>query len=458
MKKVWVVFLILFILPCQALADMTGAEAPDFSLQDINGNNISLAKYSGKVLMLVHFNTYCHSCREEVPKVNSIVQKYKNLQVIGVAIGNDKEEVAEFKKNFSPEYNLVPDPQKQIYTKYFVRTVPLIDIIDRTGTIRYRGKLPAEAELAPLMEKTIAEKEVTVGTALWSRPPDFTLKNTVGKPFHLYESLGKNTITLGFFSIHTEGVQKAIEILKTVYSRYKREDLDIIRIAVGDSLADVENFRKKYYVNFPVYVDENREVAKLYGVESPPKLFIVNKKGLIRYVQDQFSLDNLNAVLAKVTSYYREELPDNLLMDYVRKAAPGLKKFEKIAIGDNQTVFVGAANSGEKIFVRQVFKDVFCDVCTNVHFVYSFDQSGKIKNIVLVESIDLYGVPISADDYLHRVIQKADQKLPLRLKKDVDAITGATQSCKLILEGLNETPQILSALKAHQSTVNKITE
>ncbi len=77
---------------------------------------------------------------------------------------------------------------------------------------------------------------------------------------------------------------------------------------------------------------------------------------------------------------------------------------------------------------------------------------------MLVESIDLYGVPISADDYLHRVIQKADQKLPLRLKKDVDAITGATQSCKLILEGLNETPQILSALKVHQSTMNKITE
>ena len=458
MKKAWVVFLILFMLPCQALANMTGAEAPDFSLQDINGNTISLAKYSGKVLMLVHFNTYCHSCREEVPKVNSIVQKYKNLQVIGVAIGNDKEEVAEFKKAFNPAYDLVPDPQKQIYTKYFVRTVPLIDIIDRTGTIRYRGKLPAEAELAPLMEKTIAEKEVTVGTALWRRPPDFTLKNTVGKPFHLYESLGKNTITLGFFSIHSEGVQKAIEIFKTLYSRYKREDLDIIRIAIGDSLEDVENFRKKYYVNFPVYVDENREVAKLYGVESPPKLFIVNKKGLIRYVQDQFSLDNLNAVLAKVTSYYREELPDNLLMDYIHKAAPGAKKFEKITMGDDQTVYVGVAENGEKIFVRQVFKDVFCDVCTNVHFVYSFDQSGKIKNIVLVESIDLYGVPISADDYMHRVIQKANQKLPLRLKKDVDAITGATQSCKLILEGLNETPQILSALKVHQSTMNKITE
>lgn len=456
MKNAWVIFLILFLLPCRALADMTGAEAPDFSLQDINGSTVSLAKFSGKVLMLVHFNTYCYSCREDVSKINSIVQKYKTLQVVGIAIGNDKEELVEFKKNFNPAYDLVPDPQKEIYAKYFVRTVPLIDIIDRTGTIRYRGKLPQDAELASLMEKAIEEKEVSVGTELWTQPPDFTLKNTDGKPFHMYESIGKNTIALGFFSIRSEGVQKAIETLKTVYNRYKREDLDIIRVAVGDSLEDIKNFRKKYYINFPVYVDEHGEVARLYGVASLPKVFIINKKGLIRYVQDQFSLDNLSVALAKIVSYYREELPDNLLMDYVRKAAPGVKKFEKINIGDNQIVYAGTAENGDRIFVRQVFKDVFCDVCTNVHFVYSFDQSGKIKNIVLVEPIDFYGVPVAADDYLHQIIQKTGRKLPLKLKQDVDALTGATQSCKLILEGLNETPQTLSALKTRQNTVHKI--
>jgi len=320
--------------------------------------------------------------------------------------------------------------------------------------------LPAEAELAPVMEKAIAEKQVSIGAALWNRPPDFTLNNTDGKPFHLYESIGKKTITLTFLSVRSEGVQKAIEILKTLYSRYKREDLDIIRIAVGDSLEDVKSFRKKYYVNYPVCVDEHGEVAKLYGVVTDPKLsiisnkvFIINKKGLIRYVQDQISLDNLNAVLAKVTSYYREELPDNLLMDYIRTAAPGVKKFEKIMMGDEQTVYAGIAENREKLLVREVFKDVFCDVCTNVHFVYSFDEKGKIKSIVLIESVDLYGVPIAAEDFLKRVIEKTDQKLPLKLKKDVDALTGATQSCKLILEGLNETPQVLSALKAHETAV-----
>ncbi|MCK7467838.1 MAG: TlpA family protein disulfide reductase [Desulfosudis oleivorans] len=144
---------------------------------------MSLSRLSNTVVMLVHFNTYCHSCREEVPKINSIVRKYKNLRVIGIAIANDPEEVAEFKKNFKPDYELVPDPQKELYTKYAVRTVPLVDIIDRTGTIRYRGGVPADAEIAPIMDQVLKEKETAVGAALWNKPPDFTLKNSEGEPF-----------------------------------------------------------------------------------------------------------------------------------------------------------------------------------------------------------------------------------------------------------------------------------
>ena len=309
MIKILIAFIAALFFSGAALADMTGVEAPDFSLQDIDGNPVSLSRLSNTVVMLVHFNTYCHSCREEVPKINSIVRKYKNLRVIGIAIANDPEEVAEFKKNFKPDYELVPDPQKELYTKYAVRTVPLVDIIDRTGTIRYRGGVPADAEIAPIMDQVLKEKETAVGAALWNKPPDFTLKNSDGETFHLYDNIGSKTIALGFFSVRYEGIHKAIEILKTVYSRYKRDDLDIIRIAVGDSIEEVKAFRKKYYVNFPIYLDEKGEVAKQYGVSQPPKLFIINKKGAIRYVNDQISLDNLMAIFTKVKSYYMEELP-----------------------------------------------------------------------------------------------------------------------------------------------------
>jgi len=42
------------------------------------------------------------------------------------------------------------------------------------------------------------------------------------------------------------------------------------------------------------------------------------------------------------------------------------------------------------------------------------------------------------------------------LRKDIDALTGATQSCKLILEGLNETPKILESLGEYRAVLDKM--
>jgi peroxiredoxin len=456
MHKGLMAVLVLVLIPHGAMGGMLGAEAPDFSLRDLKGNPVSLSGFSGTPVVIFHFNTYCHSCREEVPIINRLQKEHKGVQLVGIAIGNDERETREFKASFKAEFLLVPDPQKEVYENYFVHTVPLIDIVDRTGTIRYRGKFPGDVEFRSIIEKIVEEREVMVGAQLWNRPPDFTLPGDQGETFRLYDVLGKNTVLLGFVSVRDEMIHQFIEIMKSRYSRYKREDVDIVRIAVKDSLEEVREFRKKYHVNFPMLVDEKGKVADLYGVTDPPKVFIMNKKGRIRYVNEEIRLDNLVSRLAKVKSYIMEELPEELLEGYLEKAAPEVEGFDKVIIGDDQIVYVGTSQDNKKILAREVFKDVLCDVCTNIHFVYSFDQRGRIRNIALIESIDLYGVPIDATDFLKRVIEKANQKLPLRLREDVDALSGATQSCKLILEGLNETPDILASLEAYQDALATI--
>jgi len=455
MKNIWIVVILLFCFPQRAPCDMFGTAAPDFSLKDLEGNTVSLSQFSGKPVLLIHLNTYCHTCREEVPLFNKIYREHKDIQVIAIVIGNDNEETRTFKKSFKAEFLLLPDPQQEVYKKYFVHRVPLVDVIDKTGTIRYRGKIGVYAEFASVMEKIIKEKEV-VGASLWNKPPDFTLVSTEGESFHLYDSIGEKTILVTFLSVRDIFTRQIIEVMKSVYSRYKREDIEILRIAVKNNREEITKFKKDYYVKFPILVDKRGDVAKLYNVTEIPTTFVINKKGKIRYVNTKTSLDTLNAVLTKLKSYFREELPKELLRNYLGKVAPGVKKFEKIIIGDNQVIYVGTLEDNTKILTRRVFKDVLCDVCTNVHFVYSFDPKGQIKNIVLIESIDLYGEPIDAENFLQRVIKKTHQKLPLKLRKDIDALTGATQSCKLILEGLNETPKILESLGEYRAVLDEM--
>ena len=140
MKNIWIAVILLFSFSQSAQCDMLGTAAPDFSLKDLEGNIVSLSHFSGKPVLLIHLNAYCHPCRLEVPLFNKIYREYKDIQVIAIAIGNDNEETLTFKKNFKAEFLLLSDPQQEVYKNYFVRTVPLVDVIDRTGTIRHRGK------------------------------------------------------------------------------------------------------------------------------------------------------------------------------------------------------------------------------------------------------------------------------------------------------------------------------
>lgn len=433
---------------------MVGSDAPDFSLTDLQGNLLQLSKVRDKPVMLVHMQVYCHTCREEIPLINQIYREYKNVYVMALAIGNDKAEVSEFVKLFHPEFPILPDPRKQILQKYFITTVPLIDLIDKTGTIRYRGKLDSLSGFKGILEDLLKDKEL-VGSDLWNKPPDFTLPNSEGGEFHLGDHLGTKTLLLSFFSPRDETVHQVIEIMKAFYAKYKREDIDLVRVAVGSTAEEVNLFKRRYYVNFPILVDVDGKVAQLYQARGSLRSFIINKSGRIRFVASQVSLGNIEPILRKARTYFREELPEEELFDYVKKAAPEAKWFLKIHFG-GYTLYYGQTREGEKLFVREVFKDILCDVCTNIHYVYSFDPSGKAKNIVMIENIDVYGMPVEGRDFLDRIVALSSPQKPLQLKKDIDGITGATQSSKLILEGINETPEILEALKKHQDLVKDI--
>jgi len=449
--------LLLLTVPRIVLGDIVGEAAPEFSMEDVDGNVVSLSSLSDKTLMLFHFNTYCHTCRQEVPTINKIQQNYPDMKVVGVAIGNDKKEVETFRKSFKSEYTILPDPEQNLYREYFVHTVPLIDIIDKTGTIRYRGKITNYADFEAVMKGLLEEKQV-IGPNLWNQAPDFTLKNTRGEPFQLYDITEEKTVLVTFLSVKDKTIRQIVEIMKSLFSKYKREDLEMVRIAVNDSIQDVEAFKGKYHVKFPILVDPDGQVAARYGAVNLPRTFIINKKGKIRFVSDQIAIGNLMSILTKVKSYFKEELPDEELATFIAKTEPDMKGFTKVTLEDDREVYVSTANKGkDKVIVRQVFKDVLCDVCTNVHFVYSFDQTGKIRNIVLVESIDLYGEPINADEFLQRLLDTTSKKqLPIKLRKDIDGLTGATQSCKLIIEGINETSEVLVLLDKYRDVMTKI--
>jgi len=83
--------------------------APPFLLHDLDGNVISTAAWQGKVVIVNFWATWCPPCREEIPILISLSEKYKDdLLVIGISVDDGPPaDVKEFARRIGVNYPIV---------------------------------------------------------------------------------------------------------------------------------------------------------------------------------------------------------------------------------------------------------------------------------------------------------------------------------------------------------------
>jgi thiol-disulfide isomerase/thioredoxin len=79
----------------KADSSRAGVPAPDFTLKDPGGKDVSLAQYRGKVVLVDFWATWCDPCRVEIPWLIAMQQKYsaKGFTVLGVALDEEGRKV-----------------------------------------------------------------------------------------------------------------------------------------------------------------------------------------------------------------------------------------------------------------------------------------------------------------------------------------------------------------------------
>jgi cytochrome c biogenesis protein CcmG, thiol:disulfide interchange protein DsbE len=74
--------------------------APDLKVKDLNGRELSLEAYKGKVVLLNFWATWCGPCRAEIPSLIRIQEAYRDrLQIIGMDVDDDEEQLHAFVKD-----------------------------------------------------------------------------------------------------------------------------------------------------------------------------------------------------------------------------------------------------------------------------------------------------------------------------------------------------------------------
>jgi thiol-disulfide isomerase/thioredoxin len=111
--------------------------APDFKAKDLDGREIGLEAYQGKVILLNFWASWCGPCRAEIPGLIELQNKYKDrLQIIGMVVDDDDEqEIREVVKSESVNYP-VAFTTPQVRMDYGgIAALPTVFVINAEGRV-----------------------------------------------------------------------------------------------------------------------------------------------------------------------------------------------------------------------------------------------------------------------------------------------------------------------------------
>jgi peroxiredoxin len=132
--------------------------APDFTLRTMDGPNLRLQEQRGRVVMINFWATWCGPCRQEMPHLNRLHEKYRasGFVLLGVNVDDDTRNAADVAAKLGLKFPVLLDTDKKVSRLYDLATMPSTVLIDRDGKVRYlnRGYLAGHEDT---YEKQIRE-------------------------------------------------------------------------------------------------------------------------------------------------------------------------------------------------------------------------------------------------------------------------------------------------------------
>jgi len=107
------------------------------NLKDLNGNNISLSDFNGKIVFLNFWTTWCPTCRIEMPSMEKLHQKLKNkdFAMVTINLQESASQVKAFFKEFKLTFTALMDSNGEVGASFGIRAIPTTYILDKTGRI-----------------------------------------------------------------------------------------------------------------------------------------------------------------------------------------------------------------------------------------------------------------------------------------------------------------------------------
>ena len=116
--------------------------APDFTLFDLDGKDVTLSDLRGKRVVLNFWATWCPPCEAEMPHMQKYYEKFAeedNVEIVGVNLmyaQETVERVEKFVENYNITFPILYEIDESVASQYEIITIPSTFMIDTEGRVQ----------------------------------------------------------------------------------------------------------------------------------------------------------------------------------------------------------------------------------------------------------------------------------------------------------------------------------
>jgi len=118
--------------------------APDFTLKNLDGREVSLSDYRGQVVLINLWASWCPPCRREMPSMQALYDRFSrdDFTILAVAAPNPPRETREKIETFVSDggftFPILLDTSRSVYSNYGTGSVPTTWIVSPEGNLSAR--------------------------------------------------------------------------------------------------------------------------------------------------------------------------------------------------------------------------------------------------------------------------------------------------------------------------------
>jgi len=268
-----------------------GVPAPMFELPDLSGARTSLAQFRGRRILLVFFNPECVFCEQMAPELSALPLEDPGVALPVVVTTGDAAANRRFFEQHKTRCPVLLQRQMEVAARYQANGTPTGYLIDEEGLVGSELAIGAEALLSlgrsdgrPDGHKphhgnrTLADSRIIRdGLKAGTPAPEFRLPRLDGGEIALSDYRGKRLLMV-FSDPHCGPCQQAATALQARYSTvHETRLLMVSRGDRADNLAKVSQLG----LTFPLVLQKQWEISRLYGMFATPIGYLIDERGLI---------------------------------------------------------------------------------------------------------------------------------------------------------------------------------